>query len=162
MGNVNLQPPAENTAAILAALKGLHDVVDAEWARIDGDFEAAQASLAKASFLSSETEAPVPDIAARMNGLASDLESGKQGDVPSAKLLGSAVSTATASETARRNKQKLQNAVNVAVSKRVKQYFLSGGCTRDFSSTCPIGWTYANGLCSGGAGSPCKDLDLRN
>jgi len=30
------------------------------------------------------------DIAARMNGLASDLESGKQGDVPAAKLLGEA------------------------------------------------------------------------
>ncbi len=54
--------------------------------------------------------------------------------------------------------------MNVAVSKRVKQYFLSGGCTRDFSSTCPIGWTYAGGLCSApaGAATPCKDLDLRN
>ena len=97
------------------------------------------------------------DVAAKMNELASGLEAAKRTDVNAQNLLDNAIATAVRERTAQLAKQKDAQAAAIAEAKQAV-----GACNRNFSGTCPKGWTFANDLCVAPAGSPCRDLDLRH
>merc|ERR1719313_762694 len=105
-----------------------------------------------------------PDVAGALKKIASDIKSHSADAGPDVQaLLTKAVDTGIQQLAAAGSREALQQDAFLMVSKRLRTYFKTAGCARNFTQTCPLGWSLTGALCVPDVGTStlCGSADLR-